>query len=87
MQKKDFFIGGLSIGGTHALKYAELAVQNNYPIKAKAVFGIDPPLDYVTTRVFGQVVCGKKLTDKIKGKEFGDEKIKHPENIYEPPKR
>ena len=46
LKQKDFFIGGLSIGGTCAVKYAELAVQNNYPIKPKAVFGIDPPLDF-----------------------------------------
>jgi hypothetical protein len=46
LQHKDFFIGGLSIGGTCAVKYAELAVQNTYPIKPKAVFGIDPPLDF-----------------------------------------
>ena len=46
LQQKDFFIGGLSIGGTCAVKYAELSVQNNYSIKPKAVFGIDPPLDF-----------------------------------------
>jgi hypothetical protein len=43
---KDLYIGGFSIGGTCAVKYAELAVQNNYPIKTKAVFAIDPPLDW-----------------------------------------
>lgn len=43
---KDFFVGGLSIGGTCAIKYAELAIKNNYAIKPKAVFGIDPPLDF-----------------------------------------
>ena len=30
---------------------------------------------------------GKIEDDKIKRKEFEEEKIKHPENIYEPPKR
>ncbi|MBP6430770.1 MAG: hypothetical protein KA319_03305 [Ferruginibacter sp.] len=43
---KDLYIGGFSIGGTCAVKYAELSVQNNYPIKTKAVFAIDPPLDW-----------------------------------------
>lgn len=43
---KDFYIGGKSIGGTCVIKYAELAIQNNYPIKPKAVFAVDPPLDW-----------------------------------------
>ena len=46
LQKVDFFIGGLSIGGSCAVKYAELAIKNNYPTKPKAVFGVDPPLDW-----------------------------------------
>lgn len=43
---KDFYIGGFSIGGSCAVKYAELAVQNNYPTKPKAVFAVDAPLDW-----------------------------------------
>jgi hypothetical protein len=43
---KDFYIGGFSIGGTCAVKYAELAVQKNYAMKPKAVFAVDPPLDW-----------------------------------------
>jgi Alpha/beta hydrolase of unknown function (DUF915). len=43
---KNFFIGGFSMGGNASVKYAEMAVQNNYPIKPKAVFGVDPPLDW-----------------------------------------
>jgi hypothetical protein len=46
LQNKDFFIGGFSIGGTCAVKYAELAVQNNYPIQPEAVFAIASPLDW-----------------------------------------
>lgn len=46
LKGKDFYIGGFSIGGTCAVKYAELSVQNNYDIKPKAVFAIDPPLDW-----------------------------------------
>lgn len=46
LQGKDFYIGGFSIGGTCVVKYAELAVKENYPIKPKAVFAIDPPLDW-----------------------------------------
>lgn len=46
LQGKDLYIGGLSIGGTCAVKYAELAVKNNYTVKAKAVFAVDPPLDW-----------------------------------------
>ena len=46
LQGKDFYIGGFSIGGTCVVKYSELAIQNNYSIKPKAVFAIDPPLDW-----------------------------------------
>ena len=46
IQEKDFYIGGFSIGGTCVVKYSELAIQNNYPIKPKAVFAVDPPLDW-----------------------------------------
>ena len=46
LEGKDFYIGGFSIGGSCAVKYAELAVRDNYPIKPKAVFAVDPPLDW-----------------------------------------
>ncbi|MGN6494515.1 MAG: hypothetical protein ACTHLE_21165 [Agriterribacter sp.] len=46
LQGKPFYIGGFSIGGTCVVKYAELAAQNNYPVKPKAVFAVDPPLDW-----------------------------------------
>jgi hypothetical protein len=46
LKGKDFYIGGFSIGGTCVVKYAELAVQKNYPVKPKAVFAVDPPLDW-----------------------------------------
>ncbi|MES2649023.1 MAG: alpha/beta hydrolase [Bacteroidota bacterium] len=41
-----FYLGGFSIGGTCAIKYAELAIKNNYPVKPAAVFAIDAPLDF-----------------------------------------
>ena len=40
------YVGGFSIGGTCAMKYAELALANNYPVKPSAVFAIDAPLDF-----------------------------------------
>ena len=46
LQGKDFYMGGFSIGGACVVKYAELAVKKNYPIKPKAVFAVDPPLDW-----------------------------------------
>ena len=46
LQGKDFYIGGFSIGGSCAVKYAEMAVKNNYTVKPRAVFAIDPPLDW-----------------------------------------
>lgn len=41
-----FFVGGFSIGGSCVIKYAELAFQQNYKYKPRAVFAIDPPLDF-----------------------------------------
>ncbi|MBL7914691.1 MAG: alpha/beta hydrolase [Bacteroidia bacterium] len=46
LQGKDFFIGGFSIGGTCAVKYAELTVQENDLIKPTAVFAINSPFDW-----------------------------------------
>ncbi len=46
LKGKPFYIGGFSIGGTCAVKYAELAIQKNYPVPPKAVFAVDPPLDW-----------------------------------------
>ncbi|WP_310558295.1 alpha/beta hydrolase [Flavobacterium sp.] len=38
---KKFYVGGFSIGGSCAIKYAE-----NAAIKPTAVFAVDPPLDF-----------------------------------------
>ena len=46
LQGKDFYIGGFSIGGSCVVKYSEMAVKNNYTVKPKAVFAVDPPLDW-----------------------------------------
>lgn len=46
MQDKHLYVGGFSMGGTCAVRYAELAVQEDYPIKPTAVFAINPPLDW-----------------------------------------
>ena len=43
---KPLFVGGFSIGGSCAIKFAELAVAENYPHQPTAVFAIDPPLDF-----------------------------------------
>lgn len=42
----NFYLGGFSIGGTCAIKYSELALSNNYPVKPAALFAIDAPLDF-----------------------------------------
>ncbi len=41
LSDKKFFVGGYSIGGSCAIKYAE-----NSTVKPKAVFAIDSPLDF-----------------------------------------
>lgn len=40
------YTGGFSIGGSCVVKYAEAAVEKNYPVKPRKVFAIDPPLDF-----------------------------------------
>lgn len=41
-----FYIGGFSIGGSAAVKYAELSVAEKRKARPAAVFAIDPPLDF-----------------------------------------
>ena len=41
-----FYIGGFSIGGCCVVKFAELAVKDEFKYKPNAVFVIDPPLDF-----------------------------------------
>jgi hypothetical protein len=46
LKDKKFFVGGFSIGGSCAVKFAEVANKTNFKIKPAAVFAIDPPLDF-----------------------------------------
>ncbi|WP_300659948.1 alpha/beta hydrolase [Fluviicola sp.] len=62
----NFFIGGFSIGGSTAIKFAE-----NAKIKPKAVFAIDPPLDF--ERFYYSALRDLRLTTD--GKE-------NQENVY-----
>ena len=41
-----FYLGGFSIGGSSAIKFAENAFLENAAVKPSAVFAIDPPLDF-----------------------------------------
>jgi hypothetical protein len=41
-----FYVGGFSIGGSCAVKFAELAIKDNFKYKPNAVFAVDPPLDF-----------------------------------------
>ena len=47
--EKNFIIGGFSLGGMNALRYTELAYedQRTTVVRPKAVFGVDPPTDLV----------------------------------------
>lgn len=71
LENLKFYIGGFSIGGTCAVKYAELAVKNNYSIKPKAVFGVDPPLDF--QRLYNSEVRNLRLLRGI---------YTNPEDVY-----
>jgi hypothetical protein len=67
LKGKDFYIGGFSIGGTCAVKYAELAVQKNLPVKPKAVFAVDPPLDWERYYNAAKRVVRLSDPDKVNG--------------------
>ncbi|MFM9910937.1 MAG: hypothetical protein ACKVOW_16470 [Chitinophagaceae bacterium] len=49
LKKNQFAIGGMSSGGTIALRYAELCNQypSQYPIQPGAVFNVDGPIDLI----------------------------------------
>lgn len=70
LKGKDFFIGGFSIGGTCAVKYAELSVQHNYPIKPKAVFAIASPLDWERYYNAAKRVVRLSSPDKVNPEVF-----------------
>jgi hypothetical protein len=67
LQGKDFYVGGFSIGGTCVVKYAELAVRDNYRIKPKAVFAVDPPLDWERDYNAAKRVVRLSALDKVNG--------------------
>lgn len=41
-----FYVGGFSIGGSCVVKFAELAIKDNFKFKPNAVFAVDSPLDF-----------------------------------------
>ena len=43
---KKFYLGGFSLGGSGAVKYAQRAAQNKQLKQPHAIFAIDPPLDF-----------------------------------------
>ncbi|MBC7381708.1 MAG: hypothetical protein H7296_01795 [Bacteroidia bacterium] len=45
-QNKPFYLGAFSLGGAGVVKYAERAYASPMLIKPKAIFAIDPPLDF-----------------------------------------
>jgi hypothetical protein len=67
LKGKKFFIGGFSIGGTCVVKYAELAIQKDYPIKPKAVFAVDPLLDWERDYNAAKRVVRLSARDKVDG--------------------
>ena len=67
LKGKKFFIGSFSIGGTCVVKYSELAVQKNYPIKPTAVFAVDPPLDWERDYNAAKRVVRLSAPDKVDG--------------------
>ena len=46
VKDKPFYLGGFSLGGSGVVKYAERAYASKTLVKPKAIFAIDPPLDF-----------------------------------------
>jgi hypothetical protein len=65
LKGKDFYIGGFSIGGTCVVTYSELAVRKDYTIKPKAVFAVDPPLDWERFYLAAKRVARLSKPDKV----------------------
>ena len=63
---QNFYVGGFSIGGSSAIKYAE-----NAEIKPTAIFAIDPPLDF--ERFYNSAKRDIRLSKDIEANE---------ENVY-----
>jgi len=53
------FVGGFSIGGTCAIKYAQLALSKNSTLTPSAIFAIDSPLDF--ERMYNTMVREMRL--------------------------
>ena len=47
LKNLSFYLGGFSIGGSCAVKFAEDAVRDNYKYRPEAIFVVDPPLDFI----------------------------------------
>lgn len=47
LKNSYFYLGGFSIGGSCAVKFAEDAVRDNYKYQPNAIFVVDPPLDFI----------------------------------------
>jgi hypothetical protein len=46
LTNKPFYLGGFSLGGSGVVKYAERAYLRTDLIKPRAIFAVDPPLDF-----------------------------------------
>lgn len=60
-----FVIGGFSAGGTISLRYAELCKENpsKYPIRPRAVFAVDSPVDLIDLWNFFEKQIAKNYSD------------------------
>ena len=93
--KDKFVIGGFSGGGMLALSYAERAnkFKDSTYIVPKAVFGVDPPVDYahlwdhcvndIERNVSDMAVQESKAIMEEYIREFGGSPKEHPENYIE----
>ena len=87
LRNQQFAIGGMSSGGTIALRYAELCNQypERYPIQPMAVFNVDGPVDLVRLYKSSErdwnkqtgdwwLYEAKMITDRLKN-ELGDPNV------------
>ncbi len=81
--KDEFFLGGFSLGGFIAVRFAEMAVEReDQSFIPKALFAVDPPLDHLELRQY----CLRELEricDKKDALELGKAEAEWILNYYE----
>lgn len=66
IKDKPFYLGGFSLGGSGVVKYAERAYASTTLARPKAIFAIDPPLDFERMYLSFEYTLRFSPVDKVK---------------------